>query len=176
MKFPAFLIVLAVFARSAQADDSPYTPPPGWLYLNPGNSHAVFRTKGSGSIDVTIRVVSYRERFPRGPKVHVHWGTDGGVPDTLIGNPEITINGIPAPLDFADYDYLGNPDCIKASFDPGDCLVRLMGGDAAGAYDAIWTLRYSKGYSAYLPIKREIHAGEFPVIGESTVYTYAPSN
>jgi hypothetical protein len=177
MKWPA-VILLALSAGFLHADEAryggSYSVDPGWLYFQkPGKYTAHFRNKNTDVIDVSIQVVSYRERFPRGPKVHVRWGTDGGVPNALIGELNITVGGISAPLQLADFDYLGNPVRLKAWMEKSDCVVELQGGDAGGSYNCFWYFHYEKAWSAYLPFKRLVEAGEFPDdVQESTTFRY----
>ena len=166
----AFALILAVLGGSVHADIQP-APNPDRIYLETGSYHSTFKLKGSERVDVTIEVIPYRARFPHGPKIHVRWGTDGGVPETLIGKLDVKINGFDTALELADYDYLGNPVTLTARQDGDDYIVLLSGGDAAGSYDAKWFFRYSKKRSEYVLRQRILQAGEFPEVHEITDYT-----
>ena len=164
-------LIFSVLGGSAHADIQP-APNPDRIYLETGSYHSTFKLKGSERMDVALEVVPYRTRFPHGPKIHVRWGTDGGVPETLIGKLDVKVNGSDTGLELADYDYLGNPVTLTARQDGDDYIVMLSGGDAASSYDAKWIFRYSKNRSECLLRKRILQAGESPDVHEITDYTY----
>jgi hypothetical protein len=161
----------------AFADDSITTPVAraDTLYLKTGDNHCLFASNSGDQIEVTAKVITYAQRFPHSPEVHVRWGTDGGVPDTLIGQLKVQINGTISSFGVADYDYLGNPILLTAERSGHAFLPKLSGGDAAGSYDCTWTLVLDPKRSAYMVVKRSIHSGEVPKASETTEYHYDDS-
>ena len=166
------LVFLLLFGIRVYAEPDSLSAGEYPTLFKPGTYRIVTKPADGEKVEVTLTVVSHRTRFPKEPHFHVRWGTDGGVPETLIGDIKVKINGREPAFGRPDFDYLGNPLSISVKWEKGDIVLLLSGGSAGGSYDAKWIFSCDRSPSHYILRKRSITAGESPEVHEITDYTY----
>lgn len=99
------------------------------------------------------------------------WGTDGGIPDTIISYMAFWVGKKPAMLPFKTYTDICNVNesSVSVQETKQGIQISMSGGDAAGSFTAQYLIRHQKqGYRLW---QRIVRSGENPdEIWEKTEY------
>lgn len=119
-------------------------------------------------IKVVVHTVKYPSNFPY-KGIRRWWGADSGKPQFLIEKFEVKINEENIFIPLSVYMDLANPNEMFLDVKNQEAQLVIIGGDAGGSYRT--TIIFEKGDVK----KRKVSHGEFPEVGEETVYTFNTS-
>ena len=114
---------------------------------------------------LTLREAVYRREPGESPDDGSRWGIDGGFPWTYVTDLTLKVGSRPVSIPRKSFSDLVNISRVNVSEEGNNILIKVDGGDAAGAFNAVFTVH------DYRLVERMVRLGEAPdQLWERTIF------